>query len=62
MKVCLTSPTLFFAMSYFAHHKNKFETMEAPPKYKILLKDGVLAPLAQLYRWEGEEFGQTIWD
>ncbi len=32
------------------------------PKQKILWKDGVPPPLAHLYRWEGEDFGQNIWD
>ncbi len=35
--------------------QKKVETMEAPPKKKILWKDGVPCPLAQPYRWEGED-------
>jgi hypothetical protein len=39
-------------MSYFdwpiAKKKKKVEILEAPPKYKILLKVGVPPPLAQL--------------
>jgi hypothetical protein len=31
-------------------------------KYKILLNDVVCAPLADLQRLEGEDFGQNIWD
>jgi hypothetical protein len=35
------------AISYFDGQRI-VEIMEAPPKQKILLKDGMLAPLAQL--------------
>jgi hypothetical protein len=38
------------------------ETMEASPKQKILWKDGWPLPLAQVYRWKGEDCGQNIWD
>jgi hypothetical protein len=48
-------------MSQFGWPQKKVETMEAPPKYKILWKDGVPPlPLAHLYKWEGEDFGQNI--
>jgi len=58
---CLTSPTFFFFCNepiWLAHHKKKVETIGGSPKWKILWKDGVPPPLAQLYRWEGEDFGQ----
>jgi hypothetical protein len=35
--------------------------MEAIQNRNTLWKDGVPLALAQLYRWEGEDFGQNIW-
>jgi hypothetical protein len=31
-------------------------------KIEDSMKDEVPSPLAHLYRWEGEDFGQNIWD
>jgi len=38
------------------------ETMEAPKNRRFYGKIECLPPLAHLYRWEGEDFGQNIWD
>jgi hypothetical protein len=35
--------------------EREVETMKAPPKI-----EDFNIPLAQLYRWEGEDFGQNI--
>jgi hypothetical protein len=48
---------------WLAHSKKKkFKLWKHPQKLKILWKDEVPLPLAQLNRWEGEDFGQNIWD
>jgi hypothetical protein len=36
--------------------------MEAPQNRNILWKIEFLPPLAHLYKWEEDDFGQNIWD
>ncbi len=54
----------FFAISQFDWPiaKTEVEAMEAPQNRRFYGKDGVPPPLAHLYRWEGEDFGQNIRD
>jgi hypothetical protein len=40
----------------------KVETKEAPQNRRVYGKMECLPLLTQLYRWEGEDFGQNIWD
>jgi hypothetical protein len=62
---CITSPTFFvwqWANLIGPWPKKKGWNHWGSPTLKILWKDGVPPPLAYLYRWEGEDFGQNIWD
>jgi hypothetical protein len=65
---CLTSPNFFFFFFFqlaniivlLTKKKKKVGLVRHPQPKKILWEDGVPPPLARLYRWEGEDFGQNI--
>ncbi len=63
---CLTNPTIFFLLQWAnlidPLQKKKVETMEASQNRRFYRKLECPFPLAHLYRWEGEDFGQNIWD
>jgi hypothetical protein len=70
---CLPSSICFLAWDIPLTTPNFFVQFDWPiakegwnyggaPKKKILWKHAVTLPLAQLYRWEEEDFGQNIWN
>ncbi len=60
---CLRSPTLFLQWAYLIgpSQQKKIETMEVSQNRRFY-GDGMPPPSAHLHWWEGEDFGQNLWD
>ncbi len=60
---CLPIFVYFLAMSHVDWPTTKVKTLnwEAPHKNNLYVSIKYFSPLAHLYWWEGEHFGQRIW-
>jgi hypothetical protein len=67
---CRTSPTLLHLCFFFfcnepiwlAHRKKKLKLWRLPKIEDSMEWWSASPPLAHLYRWERQDFGQNVWD